>query len=118
MQLGVALLHHLLETATVSVPVLDGCGMPIPGQMQVRMRCGVELWKLMGRVFQCHVCPWDGMPCLLLPLQSRGASTAHESAPAGLMCTESGNCSIHQRPIQADRARMRATWARTKHTRQ
>lgn len=35
-KVGVALLHHLLETATLKVPVLDRRGgMPQPGRMQV-----------------------------------------------------------------------------------
>ena len=36
-QVGVALLHHLLETATLKVPVLDRKGMPRPGSMQVHL---------------------------------------------------------------------------------
>ena len=35
MQVGIALLHHLLETATMQVPVLDSFGMPIPGEKKV-----------------------------------------------------------------------------------
>lgn len=35
MQVGIALLHHLLETATMQVPVLDSFGMPIPGETKV-----------------------------------------------------------------------------------
>ena len=109
-QLGVALLHHLLETATVSVPVLDGCGMPIPGQMQVRMRyqnevCGY-LWighssAMSAPGVACHAfcCPHRAMAPVL----------HKKSAPAGLMCTGSGKCSIHQLLMQADRARMRAS---------
>ena len=114
-QLGVALLHQLIETATVSVPVLDGCGLPIPGQMQVRMRCGGEVCRCyeLHRPLPYLLLAWHAMPSAT-PCTSHGGSTTHNS-PAGLMSTGSGNCSAHLLPIQADRARMHV-WVMTQHT--